>query len=134
MPITKFIQSLNGTCRHCGQKTGLLQRDHPQCRQTHQAGMNEMTQLAAQAAGTSSFNEQALRSTLQAIATRARATAEDISQAIADGWAQGVKHAMQDGTLTAGRGNEPPHIPGPDGRPGPPQRHHRLHHPGPGFS
>ena len=101
MPITKFLQSLNGTCRHCGQKTGILQRDHPQCRQTHQAGMNEMTQLAAQAAGTSSFNETALRSTLQAIATRARATPEDISQAIADGWAQGVKHAMQDGILTA---------------------------------
>ena len=59
-----------------------------------------MTQLAAQAAGTSSFNETALRSTLQAIATRARATPEDISQAIANGWAQGVKHAMQDGTLT----------------------------------
>ena len=101
MPLAKFLQSLNGTCGHCGQKTGLLQRDHPQCRQTHQSGMNEMTQLAAQAAGTSSFNEQALRSTLQAIATRARATPEDISQAIADGWAQGVKHAMQDGTLTA---------------------------------
>ena len=101
MPITKFLQSLNGTCRHCGHKTGLLQRDHPQCRQTHQSGIQEMTQLAAQAAGTSSFNETALRSTLQAIATRARATPEDISQAIADGWAQGVKHAMQDGTLTA---------------------------------
>ena len=101
MPITKFLQSLNGTCRHCGHKTGLLQRDHTQCRQTHQAGMNEMTQIAAQAAGTSSFNETALRSTLQAIATRARATPEDISQAIADGWAQGVKHATADGTLTA---------------------------------
>ncbi len=101
MPITKLIDSLNGTCRHCGQKTGILQRNHPQCRQTHQSGMNEMTQLAAQAAGTSSFNETALRSTLQAIATRARAAEEDISQAIADGWAQGVNHAMQDGTLTA---------------------------------
>ena len=100
MPITKFLQSLNGTCRHCSQKTGLLQRDHTQCRQTHQAGIQEMVQLAAQAAGTSGFNETALRSTLQAIATRAKATPEDISQAIADGWAQGVKHAMQDGTLT----------------------------------
>ena len=59
-----------------------------------------MTQLAAQAAGTSSFNETALRSTLQAIADRARATPDDISQAIADGWAKGVKHAMQDGILT----------------------------------
>ena len=101
MPLSKFLQSLNGTCRHCGQKTGLLQREHTQCRQTHRAGMNEMTQLAAQAAGTSSFNETALRSTLQAIANRARATETDISQAIAAGFAQGVKHAMQDGTLTA---------------------------------
>ena len=101
MPITKFLQSLNGTCRHCGQKTGILQRDHTQCRQTHQAGIQEMTQLAAQAASTGGFSETALRSTLQAIADRARATPEDISQAIADGWAQGVKHAMQDGTLTA---------------------------------
>ena len=101
MPITKFLQSLNGTCSYCGQKTGLLQRDHPQCRQTHQAGIQEMTQLAAQAASTGGFRETALRSTLQAIADRARATPDDISQAIADGWAQGVKHAMQDGTLTA---------------------------------
>ena len=101
MPLAKFLQSLNGTRRHCGQKTGLLQRDHAQCRQTHQAGMNEMTQLAAQAVGTSSFNETALRTTLQEIATRARATPDDISQAIADGWSQGVKHALSDGALTA---------------------------------
>ena len=52
-----------------------------------------MTELAAQAAGTSSFNETALRNTLQAIATRARATEDEISQAIAAGFAQGVKHA-----------------------------------------
>ena len=100
MPITKFLQSLNGTCRHCGQKTGLLQRDHTQCRQTHQAGMNEMTQLAAQAAGTAGFSETALRSTLQTIANRAKATPDEISGAIADGWAQGVKHALSDGILT----------------------------------
>ena len=60
-----------------------------------------MTQLTAQAAGTAGFNDMALRSTLQAIAERIRATPDNISQAIADGWAQGVKHAMQDGTLTA---------------------------------
>ena len=77
MPITRLIESLTGTCRHCGQKTGLLQRDHTRCRQTHQAGMNEMTQLAAQVAGTASFDETALRKTLQAIATRAQATQKD---------------------------------------------------------
>ena len=90
-----------GTCHYCQQPVGFLRRQHGQCRDLHTTGVQEMTQLAAQAAGTSSFNETALRNTLEAIATRARATETDISQAIADGWAQGVKHAMQDGTLTA---------------------------------
>ena len=101
MLIRNIIGGLAGTCRHCDQPAGLLKRTHPQCRDLHSAGIQEMTQLAAQAAGTTGFNETALRSTLQAIATRARATPEDVSQAIADGFAQGVKHAMQDGTLTA---------------------------------
>ena len=90
-----------GTCRYCGQNAGFLQKQHGQCRDLHAVGIQEMTQLAAQAAGTGGFSETALRSTLQAIADRARATPEDISQAIADGWSQGVKHAMRDGTLTA---------------------------------
>ena len=50
MPLNKLAQSLTGTCRHCGQKTGILQRIHPECQQTHQAGIQEMTQLATQAA------------------------------------------------------------------------------------
>ena len=64
-----------------------------------------MTQLAAQAAGTSSFNETAIRSTLRAIADRARATPDEISGAIAAGWTQGVKHAMSDGALSAEEAN-----------------------------
>ena len=90
-----------GTCRYCNKSAGFLRKQHGQCRDLHTAGIQEMTQLAAQGAGTSSFNETALRTTLQSIATRARATEEDISQAIAAGFAQGVKHALQDGTLTA---------------------------------
>ena len=39
MPLNKLAQSLTGTCRHCGQKTGILQRIHPECRRTHQAGV-----------------------------------------------------------------------------------------------
>ena len=69
-----------------------------------------------QSAGTSSFNETALRSTLRAIADRARATPNEISGAIAAGWTQGVKHAMSDGILT----------------PGPEQLPHGAHCPGPG--
>ena len=89
-----------GTCRYCNQSAGFLRKQHGPCRDLHTAGILEMTQLAAQAAGTSSFNETALRTTLQAIANRARATPDDISQAIASGFAQGVNHALQDGTLT----------------------------------
>ena len=88
------------TCRYCNQKASFLRRQHGQCRDLHTTGIQEMTQLAAQAAGTASFNETALRNTLGAIAARARATEDDISQAIADGWAQGVQHAMSDGILT----------------------------------
>ena len=50
MPLARFLQSLSGTCRYCYQSVGLLQPDHPQCRQTHQAGCQEMVRLAAQAA------------------------------------------------------------------------------------
>ena len=90
------------TCRYCGQNAGFLRKQHGQCRDLHATGIQEMTQLAAQAAGTPPvFNETALRSTLQAIADRARATENEISGAIAAGWTQGVQHAMQDGTLTA---------------------------------
>ena len=90
-----------GACRFCQQPAGFLRKQHGQCRDLHTAGIQEMAQLSAQAAGTSSFNETALRQTLQAIANRARATEDDISQAIANGFSQDVNHAMQDGTLTA---------------------------------
>ena len=89
-----------GICRYCNQNAGFLRKQHGQCRDLHSQGIREMTQLAAQAAGTASFDETALRNTLQAIASRARATPDDVSQAIADGWLQGISHALSDGTLT----------------------------------
>ena len=98
--INKLLSTFSGTCQHCGQAAGFLKQVHPGCQKVHQDGWNEMTQLAAQAAGTASFNETALRNTLRAIAARARATEDDISQAIAAGWAQGVQNAMSDGILT----------------------------------
>ena len=50
MPIAQILQSLKGTCRFCRQQAGLLQRDHPECRRTHQAGWQEMVQLPTQTA------------------------------------------------------------------------------------
>ena len=99
MTLARILQSLNSNCRYCGQQTSLLQRDHRECRQTHQAGFAEMVQFAAQAAA-HSFNEAALRQTLQAIAQRSRATGEDIDHALEEGFRQGVTQAMSDGILT----------------------------------
>ena len=59
-----------------------------------------MVQLTAQAAITHTFNEDALRQTLSAIAQRSRATGEDIDRALDDGFRQGVAQAMSDGILT----------------------------------
>ena len=70
-----------GTCRFSNQNAGFLRRQHSQCRDLRATGIQEMTQLAAQAAGTAGFNETALRSTLRAIANRARATEDDGSGA-----------------------------------------------------
>ena len=89
-----------GTCRYCNRSAGFLRGQHPACRDLHAEGVREMVQPAAQAVGTASFNETALRNTLQAIASSARATQDDVSQAIADSWVQGVSHALSDGILT----------------------------------
>ena len=89
-----------GTCRYCGQNAGFLRKQHGQCRDLHTAGIREMTQIAAQAAGSPEFNETVLRSTLRAIATRAGVTEDEVSSAISAGWIQGVNHALSDGILT----------------------------------
>ena len=102
MPLTKFIQSLKGTRRHCGQPAGLFQYRHSQCRQTHTAGIQEMVQLAAQAAAAHTFNEAALRQFLQAIAQRCYATDLDMEQALEEGFARGVAQALTDGIMTRG--------------------------------
>ena len=51
MPLSNLLKSAVGTCPFCHQKAGILSREHPDCRRTHQAGWQEMVQLAAQAAG-----------------------------------------------------------------------------------
>ena len=61
MPLSNLIQSLSGTCRHCNQPAALLQRTHPQGRQT-----------------------------LGAIAQRSHASDQDIERALEEGFRQGV--------------------------------------------
>ena len=59
-----------------------------------------MVQLAAQAAAAHSFNEVALRQSLQAIAQRCYATDLDIEQALEEGFARGIAQALTDGIMT----------------------------------
>ena len=46
-----------GICRYCGQNTGFLRKQHSPCRDLHTTGIQEMTQLAAQAAGSAFYND-----------------------------------------------------------------------------
>ena len=98
------------TCKYCGQNAGFLRKQHGQCRELHEEGMQEMTQLAAQAAGSPGFSEIALRQTLGAIAGRVCAAEDDISRATAIGWIQGVQHAMSDGIITQEEENQLRHF------------------------
>ena len=70
MPLSSLLKSAAGTCPLCRQKAGIISREHPECRRTHQAGWQEMVQLTAQAAGSPDFDENQLRLTMTAVAQR----------------------------------------------------------------
>ena len=70
MPLSNLIQTITGTCPFCHQKAGILSHEHQGCRRTHQAGWNEMVQLAAQAMTSRDFDEKSLRLNLAEIARR----------------------------------------------------------------
>ena len=92
MPITKIIDSLASTCRYCGRKAGVFQRDHQDCQ--------EMVSLVTRAATDHSFNEAALRQSLSDIANRSYGTNEEIERALEEGWKQGVAQAMTDSIIS----------------------------------
>ena len=100
MPLSAFLKSAAGTCPHCGQKAGILSREHPECRRTFQAGWDEMVNLAAQAAASRTFDEKSLRLSLAEIARRSYGDGTTVNQALEAGWKQGVGHAMADGILS----------------------------------
>ena len=100
MPLSNLLKSAAGTCPLCHQKAGILSREHPECRRAHQAGWNEMVQLAAAAAGSPDFDESHLRLTLSAVAKISYGNADTVSQALEEGWKLGVDHSMADGIIT----------------------------------
>ena len=89
-----------GTCTFCNQKAGILSREHPECRRAHQAGWQEMVQLAAQAAGSPDFDENQLRLTMAELAQRSYGDGDTVNQTLETGWKLGVNHSMADGIIT----------------------------------
>ena len=81
-------------------KTGILAREHSQCRRIFDAGFQEMVNLAADAARTYDFDEKTLRLTLGEIARRSYGDGNTVNQALEEGSKLGVNHAMADGILT----------------------------------
>ena len=95
-----MIIKLFGTCRHCGPPAGFLKQIHPGCQKVHTRGWNEIVQLAAQAAGSPTLSETALRRTLRGIAANSCHDDTSILQAIEQGFAQSVTISQADGIIT----------------------------------
>ena len=100
MPFSNLLKSAAGTCPFCGQKAGIISREHPECRRTHRAGWNEMVQLAADAAGSHEFNPNSLQVALTEIARRSFGDASTVARAMEEGWRRALRHAAADGSIT----------------------------------
>ena len=100
MPFSNILKSAAGTCLLCHQKAGILSCEHSQCRRTHDAGFQEMVNLAAKAVRDHSFNEKTLRLTLAETTRRSHGDGVTVNLALEEGWIRGVAHSMADGILT----------------------------------
>ena len=100
MPLSNLLKSAAGTCHFCNQKAGIISREHPECRRTHQAGWNEMVELAADAARSHEFNPNSLRVSLAEIARRSFGDGTTVARALEEGWRRAVRNAAADGSIT----------------------------------
>ena len=100
MPLSNLIHTITSTCPFCRQKAGILSREHPECRRTHQAGWHEMVRLAHGAARSHEFNPNALRVSLTEIARRSFGDASTVAPALEEGWRMAVRKAASDGSIT----------------------------------
>ena len=100
MPLSCLFRSAAGTCSFCRQKASILSHEHLECRRAHQAGWNEMVQLAADAAGSHEFNPNSLQVALTEIARRSFGDASTVARAMEEGWRRALRHAAADGSIT----------------------------------
>ena len=100
MPLSNLFRSAAGTCRYCGNRAGIIARDHLECRRNFDAGWTRMVELAADAARSHNFDEKSLRLSLAEIARNSYGDGNTVNQALEEGWKQGIAHAMADGIIT----------------------------------
>ena len=100
MPLFSFLKSGAGTCPFCNQKAGIISREHPDCRRTHQAGWDEMVELAAQAAKSHEFHPNSLQVALTEIAKRSFGDDSTVARALEEGWRRALRQAAADGSIT----------------------------------
>ena len=80
MSFANLLRSAAGTCRYCGNKAGVLTRDHPECRRTFDVGWNRMVEIAADAVRYHAFDEKNLRLSLTEIARNSHGRGEHREQ------------------------------------------------------
>ena len=100
MPLSNLLKSAASTCPFCNQKAGILSREHPECRWTHQAGWNEMARLAEGAARSHEFHANSLQVSLAEIARRSYGDESTVARALDEGWRREFRHAAADGSIT----------------------------------
>ena len=89
-----------GKCAYCGNDAGFLRGRHKACKETRDAGWNEMVETASRAAQGPDFSVAALTSVLSDVAGRSWMGEDDVRTAIAKGWSVAVRESLADGVLT----------------------------------
>ena len=82
MPLSNLLRTAADTCQYCGNKAGVLDRDHLECRRTFDAGWDQMVGLAAEAARSRSLDEKTLRLSMTEIAKNFYGDGNTVNEAL----------------------------------------------------
>ena len=115
MTLSNLLKSAAGTCPFCHQKAGILSREHPGCRRTHQASWDEMVELAAHAAKSHEFNPNSLRVSLAEIAPPVLRGRLHRQPGNGRGLEKGSQKSRAGREHHSRRGIQTPEVPGPTG-------------------
>ena len=112
MPFANLLKSAAGTCRYCGNKAGVLARDHPECLRTFDAGWNRMVERAAEVARSHRFNEESFPVSMSDIARDSCSNWATINEALEEARYGNTERArMSTGSGPHGRRNRNGNLP-----------------------